>query len=151
MTSRRRRVLHALLACSHDSACSILSFPTYLYLNNIALSISASPLASYLSQVIGWPCGQNISVICCFILRGIFDHTSGMSVILATSFFVGWLTAPALYVTRSGKTSLICTLTEIHFLSVHESCTHALPRNTKYLTTDGYVFYRRLFTDVVES
>ena len=35
--------------------------------------------------------------------------------------------------TRSGKTGLITTATDIHFLLVHESCTHALPRNTKYL------------------
>ena len=39
--------------------------------------------------------------------------------------------------TTSGKTSLIRTSTEIHFLSVRESCTHALPRNTKYLTKDA--------------
>ena len=44
-----------------------------------------------------------------------------------------------LYVTRSGKTSLICTTTEIHFLPVRERCTHALPRNIKYLTIDGQV------------
>ena len=29
--------------------------------------------------------------------------------------------------TRSGKTGLISTITDIHFLSVRESCTHALP------------------------
>ena len=54
-------------------------------------------------------------------------------------------------VTGSGKTGLIATITDIHFLPVRESCTHALPRNTKYLIIDGHVcFYRRLFTDVVK-
>ena len=52
--------------------------------------------------------------------------------------------------TGSGKTGLIATITDIHFLPVRESCTHALPRNTKYLIIDGQVcFYRRLFTDAV--
>ena len=56
-----------------------------------------------------------------------------------------------LYVTRSGKTGLIRTSIDIHFLPVRESCTHALHRNTKYLIIDGQVcFYRRLFTDAVE-
>ena len=55
------------------------------------------------------------------------------------------------YVTGSGKTGLIATMTDIHFLLVRESCTHALPRNTKYLIIDGQVcFYRRLFTDAVK-
>ena len=57
-------------------------------------------------------------------------------------------------VTRFGKTSLIGTITETHFLSVSESRTHALPRNTKYvlnLIMDGHVyFHRRLFADAVE-
>ena len=53
--------------------------------------------------------------------------------------------------TGSGKTDLIVTITDIHFLPVRESCTHALPRNTKYLIIDGQVcFYRRLFTDAVK-
>ena len=55
------------------------------------------------------------------------------------------------YVTGSGKTGLIVTITDIHFLPVRESCTHALPRNTKYLIIVGQVcFYRRLFTDAVK-
>ena len=54
-------------------------------------------------------------------------------------------------VTGSGKTGLIATITDIHFLPVHESCTHALPRNTKYLIINGQVcFYRRLSTDAVK-
>ena len=32
-----------------------------------------------------------------------------------------------LNVTRSGKTGLIATATDIHFLLVRESCTHVLP------------------------
>ena len=53
-------------------------------------------------------------------------------------------------VTGPGKTGLICTSPGFHFLSVRESYTHALPRNTKYLTIDGQVcFHRRLFTDAV--
>ena len=56
-----------------------------------------------------------------------------------------------IYVTGSGKTDLIATITDIHFLPVPESCTHALPRNNKYLIIDGQVcFYRRLFTDAVK-
>ena len=51
--------------------------------------------------------------------------------------------------TRSGKIGLVTTITDIHFLSVHESYTHA-SLNTKYLIIDGQVcFYRRLFTDAV--
>ena len=55
------------------------------------------------------------------------------------------------YVTGSGKTGLICTSTEIQFLSISERYIHALPRNTKYLAIDGQVcFYRRLFADAVK-
>ena len=43
-----------------------------------------------------------------------------------------------IYVTKSGKTGLICATTEIHFLSVLESYAHALPRSTKHLTKDGH-------------
>ena len=60
-------------------------------------------------------------------------------------------TSGMMYVTRYGKTGLIATTTDIHFLPVRESCTHALPRNTKYLITDGQVcFYKWLFTDAVK-
>ena len=53
--------------------------------------------------------------------------------------------------TGSEKTGLIATITDIHFLPVPESYTHALPRNTKYLIIDGQVcFYRRLFTNAVK-
>ena len=49
------------------------------------------------------------------------------------------------------ETGLIATITDIHFSSVHESCTHALPRNTKYLIIDGQVcFYRWLPTNAVK-
>ena len=42
-------------------------------------------------------------------------------------------------------------ITDIHFLSVRGSCTHALPRSTKYLIIDGLVFfYRRPFSDTVK-
>ena len=37
------------------------------------------------------------------------------------------------YVTRPAKAGHICATTEIYFLSVHESYTHALPINTKYV------------------
>ena len=56
-----------------------------------------------------------------------------------------------LYVTGTGKTSLIRTSTVIQFLSISERYTHALPRNTKYLAIDGQVcFYRQLFADAVK-
>ena len=55
------------------------------------------------------------------------------------------------YVTESGKTGLIRTSTEIHFLSVRENSTYALPRNTKHLTIDFQVcFYRQLCTNAVK-
>ena len=43
-------------------------------------------------------------------------------------------------------------LTEIHFLPIRQSCTHALFRNTKYLTIDGQVcmLSQIAFTDAVE-
>ena len=43
------------------------------------------------------------------------------------------------------------TNTEIHFLPVDESHTHALSRDTKHLRLDGQVyFFRRLFSDAVK-
>ena len=43
------------------------------------------------------------------------------------------------------------TNTEIHFLSVDESHSHALSKDTKHLRLDGWVcFYRWLFSDVVK-
>ena len=48
------------------------------------------------------------------------------------------------------KTDRIDTNTEIHFLPVDESHTHALFRDTKHLRLDGRVcFYRQLFSDAV--
>ena len=45
----------------------------------------------------------------------------------------------------------IHTTTEIQFMAVHKSFTHALPRNIKHLTIDGQVcFHGRLFADAVE-
>ena len=46
------------------------------------------------------------------------------------------------------KTDHVVTNTEIHFLPVDESHTHALSRDTKHLSLDGQVcFCRRLFSD----
>ena len=54
------------------------------------------------------------------------------------------------FVTEFAKTDLMGTNTEIHFLPVDESHTHALPRDTKHLRLDGQVcFFRRLFSDTV--
>ena len=56
-----------------------------------------------------------------------------------------------LHVIGSAKSWHICTKTKIHFLLVHESYTHALSRNTKYLTIDGKVcFHGWLFEDALE-
>ena len=56
-----------------------------------------------------------------------------------------------IYVTGPGKTGLMCTSTVFHFLFVRERYTHALSRNTKYLTIDDQVcFHRQLFTDAVK-
>ena len=53
-----------------------------------------------------------------------------------------------LYVTVFWKTDHVVTNTEIHFLPVDESHTHALSRDTKHLSLDGQVcFCRRLFSD----
>ena len=46
------------------------------------------------------------------------------------------------------RPSSVVTNTEIHFLLVDESHTHALSRDTKHLSLDGQVcFCRRLFSD----
>ena len=56
-----------------------------------------------------------------------------------------------LNVTVFWKTDRMDTNTEIHFLLVDESHTHALFRDTKHLRLDGRVcFYRRLFSDAVK-
>ena len=56
-----------------------------------------------------------------------------------------------IYATEFAKTDLMGTNTEIHFLPVDESHTHALSRNTKHLRLDGQVcFFRRLFSDAVK-
>ena len=55
------------------------------------------------------------------------------------------------YVTEFAKTDLMGTNTEIHFLPVDESHTHALSRDTKHLRLDGQVcFVRWLFSDAVK-
>ena len=52
------------------------------------------------------------------------------------------------FVTVFWKTDHVVTNTEIHFLPVDESHTHALSRDTKHLSLDGQVcFCRRLFSD----
>ena len=62
--------------------------------------------------------------------------------------FISTIINSLLYVTRCGENGRICT-TEIHFLPVRKSYTHALP---KYLTIDGQVYFHRwLFADVVEA
>ena len=54
------------------------------------------------------------------------------------------------YVTEFAKTDLMGTNIEIHFLSVDESHTHALSKDTKHLRLDGQVcFFRRLFSNAV--
>ena len=54
-------------------------------------------------------------------------------------------------VTVFWKTDRMDTNTEIHFLPVNESHTHALLRDTKHLRPDGWVcFYRRPFSDAVK-
>ena len=54
--------------------------------------------------------------------------------------------------TGFAKTNLMGTNTQIHFLSVDESHTHALSKDTKHLRLDGQVcFYRWLFSDTVKS
>ena len=56
-----------------------------------------------------------------------------------------------LYVTGFAKTNLMGTNTEIHFLSVDESDTHTLSKDTKHLRLDGQVcFTRRLFPNAVK-
>ena len=54
-------------------------------------------------------------------------------------------------VTVFWKINRMDTNTEIHFLPVDESHTHALFRDTEHLRLDGQVcFYRRLFSDAVK-
>ena len=45
------------------------------------------------------------------------------------------------FVTRFAKTNLMGTNTEIHFLSIDESHTHALSKDTKQLRLDGQVSF----------
>ena len=55
------------------------------------------------------------------------------------------------YVTGFAKTDLMGSNTEIHFLSVDSSHTHALSKDTNRLRLDGQVcFYRRLFSGAVK-
>ena len=57
----------------------------------------------------------------------------------------------SVYVTRSGKTGLIATIAEMNVLPLRESCTHALPRNIKYLIIDGQIcFHKWLFANAFE-
>ena len=94
------------------------------------------------------------SVVICFIGGG--DYISGTRQInVPVQTTTQSFTVAIINVTWPGKTghsySYICTSTGFHFLSVRESYTHALARNTKYLTIDGQVcFHRRLFTDAVK-
>ena len=50
-------------------------------------------------------------------------------------------------VTILRKIDHLCASTEIHFLSEHESYTHALSRYTKYLTNDHKIMAKSAFTD----
>ena len=57
----------------------------------------------------------------------------------------------SIIVTKSGKTGLIATITNIHFLCARQSYTHALPKNIKYLIMYGHVcFHRQLFANAVK-
>ena len=56
-----------------------------------------------------------------------------------------------IYVTEFAKTDLMGTNTEIHFLPVDESHTHALSRDANNLRLDGQVcFFRWLFSDAIK-
>ena len=64
------------------------------------------------------------------------------------SFSDKWYFPAIVNVTVFWKTDHVVTNTEIHFLPVDESHTHALSRDTKHLSLDGQVcFCRRLFSD----
>ena len=57
----------------------------------------------------------------------------------------------SIYVTEFANTDLMGTNTEIQFLPVDESHSHALSRDTKHLRLDGQVcFFRWLFYDDVK-
>ena len=67
------------------------------------------------------------------------------------TFFAKTSLVRTINVTVFWKTDRIDTNTEIHFLPVDESHTHALLRDTKHLRLDCQVcFYRRLFYDTVK-
>ena len=56
-----------------------------------------------------------------------------------------------IYVTEFAKTDLMGTNTEIHFLPVDESHTHAVSRDTKHVRLGGQVcFFRRLFSGAIK-
>ena len=57
----------------------------------------------------------------------------------------------SIYVTVFTKTDLMDANTEIHFLPVDKSHTHALSKDTKHLSLDGHVCFNRwLFSDAVK-
>ena len=97
-------------------------------------------------------CGESVAIFADCVVTATGILLSSMPEIgSVASSCKGFSVNERKYVTGSGKTGLIATITDIHFLPVRESCTHALPRNTKYLIIDGQVcFYRRLFTDAVK-
>ena len=85
------------------------------------------------------PCATEVSS------NGSIDHLP-----VVTSMTLG-AALTSLYVTEFAKTDLMGTNTEIHFLPVDESHTHALSRNTKHLRLDGQVsFFRRLYSNAVK-
>ena len=103
-----------------------------------------------------WITSKNVALCLAFdkIWRHGLLHPLWCTVVFSKAFFLDGIAfiRQTLFVTRSGKTNLICTRTEINFLSVHESCTHALPRNTKYLNIDGRVCFHRLpFADMIDA
>ena len=67
-----------------------------------------------------------------------------------TSYFHKKSNLKVAYVTDFAKTDLMGSNTEIHFLPVGESHTHALSRDTKHLKLDAQIcFFRWLFSDAV--
>ena len=78
----------------------------------------------------------------CYLIR------SPMGMILGPCIRKVTLYVNYTFVTGFAKTDLLGTNTEIHFLSVDESHTHALSKNTKHLRLGGQVcFYRQTLSN----
>ena len=125
----------------HCSICSL--YVCYSILNKLIVCVLLNAQYAHTAPIL------NMLIFYCPNVQ--YTHYKDYVTALLLNMLIACMLLNAQYVTRHGKTGLMCTSTVFHFLSVRESYTHALPRNTKYLTIDGQVcFDKWLFTDAVK-